>query len=61
MMNYKRKYHIYISIQALYLVEAPLAAITASSLFEYDATSLAHLYLRSFSQSILISLPVDPD
>jgi hypothetical protein len=28
-----------------------LAAITASSHLEYDATSLAHLYLESFSHS----------
>ena len=34
-------------------VEAPLAAITASSLLGYDATSLAHLYLGSFSQTSL--------
>ena len=34
-----------------YFVERPLAAITDSSLLEYDATSLAHLYLGSFSLS----------
>ena len=53
--NKKRKYHIYISIQTLHsvLVEAPLAAITASSLLGYDATSSAHLYLGSFSHSSL--------
>lgn len=28
---------------AQYFVDAPLAAFTASSLFNYDATSLAHL------------------
>ena len=32
------------------IVEAPFAAITASYLLGYDATSLAHLYLGSFSQ-----------
>ena len=31
-----------------YFVEAPLAAITASNLLGYDATSLAHLYLGTF-------------
>jgi hypothetical protein len=36
-----------------YFVEAPLASITASSLLEYYATSLAHLYLGSFSYSSL--------
>ena len=36
-----------------YSVEAPLAAITALSLLCYDATSLAHLYLGSFSHSSL--------
>ena len=36
-----------------YFVEAPLAAITALSLLGYDATSLAHLYLGSFSHSSL--------
>jgi hypothetical protein len=36
-----------------YFVEAPLAAITASSLLGYDATSLEHLYLRNFSHSAL--------
>jgi hypothetical protein len=30
-----------------YFVEAPLAAITASSLLGYDDISLAHLYLGS--------------
>ena len=38
---------------AQYFVDAPLAAITASSLFEYDATSLAHLSLGSFAHSSL--------
>ena len=33
----------------LYFVEAPLAVITALSLLGYDATSLVHLYLGSFS------------
>ena len=49
------KCHICLSIQTLYsvLVEAPMAAITASSLLEYDATSLAHLYLGSFCHSSL--------
>ena len=32
-----------------YFVEAPLAAITASSLLGYDATRLAPQYLGSFS------------
>ena len=36
-----------------YFVEVPLAAITASSLLGCDATSLAHLYLGSFSYSSL--------
>jgi hypothetical protein len=36
-----------------YFVEAPSAAITASSLLGFDATSLAHLYLRSISHSSL--------
>uniref|UniRef100_A0A8C8MHB0 Ectonucleoside triphosphate diphosphohydrolase 4 n=1 Tax=Oncorhynchus tshawytscha TaxID=74940 RepID=A0A8C8MHB0_ONCTS len=36
-----------------YFVEAPLAVITALSLLGYDATSLAHLYLGSFSNSSL--------
>ena len=36
-----------------YFVEAHLAVITALSLFGYDATSLAHLYLGSFSHSSL--------
>ena len=36
-----------------YFVEAPLAAITASSLLGYDATSLVHLYLGIFSHSSL--------
>ena len=48
------KYHINISIQTLYFVEAPLAVITASSLLGYDATSLAHLYLGSVSYSLQI-------
>ena len=37
------------------MVEAPLAAITALSL-GYEATSLAHLYLDSFSHSSLQTL-----
>ena len=36
-----------------YFVEAPLTAITASSGLGYDASSLAHLYLGSFSHSSL--------
>ena len=40
-------------LQTLYFVEAPLAANTASSIFGCDATSLAHLYLGSFSPSSL--------
>ena len=36
-----------------YFVEAPLAAITALSSLRYDSTSLAHLYLGSFSHSSL--------
>ena len=36
-----------------YFGEAPLAAITALSLVGYEATSLAHLYLGSFSHSSL--------
>ena len=32
-----------------YFVEAPLVVITSSSLLGYNATSLAHLYLGSFS------------
>ena len=36
-----------------YFVEAPLAAITPASLLGYDAISLAHLYLGSFSHSSL--------
>ena len=36
-----------------YFVEASLAPITALSLLGYDATSLAHLYLGSFSHSSL--------
>jgi hypothetical protein len=50
------KYHIYISIQTLvtqYVSEAPLAAISALSRLGYDATSLAHLYLGTFSHSSL--------
>jgi hypothetical protein len=44
-----------LSFQTLsqYFVESPLAAITASSLLGYDATSLAHLYLGSYSHSSL--------
>ena len=37
----------------LYFVEEPLAAITASNILGYDTTSLAHLYLGSFSHSSL--------
>ena len=42
---------IYIRIQTLtqYFVEAPLAVTIALSLLGYDPTSLAHLYLGSFS------------
>jgi hypothetical protein len=36
----------YFSDSLLYFVEAPSAAITASSLLGYDATSLANLYLE---------------
>ena len=36
-----------------YFIEAPLAVITALALLGYDATSLAHLYLGSFSHSII--------
>ena len=36
-----------------YFVETSLAAITASSLLGYDATSLAHIYLGSSSHSSL--------
>ena len=36
-----------------YMVEAPLAASTASSLLGYETTTLAHLYLGSFSHSPL--------
>ncbi len=42
---------MYISLHAAfaqYFVEAPLAAATASSLFEYDAISLAHLFYGWF-------------
>ena len=50
----KLRYHIYIFRPfTQYFVEAALAAITASSLLEYDTTSLAHLYLESFSHSSL--------
>lgn len=41
----KLKYHTDVSIQTLYSVEAPLAAITALSLLGYDVTSFAHLDL----------------
>ena len=42
------------SIQTLIqYFEVPLAAITASSFFVYDSTSLAHLYLGSFSHPFL--------
>ena len=46
-----------------YFVEAPLAAITALSLLGYDATSLTHLYLGSFSHSplLILSSPVRLD
>ena len=50
------KYHIYITIPrpfTQYFVEAPLAVISSSSLLGFDATSLAHLYLGSFSHSSL--------
>ena len=36
-----------------YFFEAPLAAITVLSLIGYDATSLAHMYLGSFSHYCL--------
>ena len=50
------KLHIYVFKPfTQYFFEAPLAAITASSLPGYDATSLAHLYLGSFSNSSLQS------
>ena len=51
----KWKYYIYISIQTFtqYFFEASLAAFTISSLLGCDATSLAHLYLGSFSHSSL--------
>ena len=42
------------SAPLLYFVEAPLAAFTALQLLGYDATSLAHLYLGSFSHSLQI-------
>ncbi len=49
------KTHVFTAF-AQYFVEAPLAPITASSLFEYDAPSLAHLFLGSFSHSSLQDL-----
>ncbi len=53
----KKKSHVHkYSAFAQYFVEAPLAPITALSLFEYDATSLAHLFLGSFSHSSLQDL-----
>ena len=36
--------YMYSQTFAQYFVEALLAAITASSIFEYDATILAHLF-----------------
>lgn len=39
-----------------YFIKAPLVAITASSLFDYDATFLAFLVLGSFSHSSLQNL-----
>ena len=39
-----------------YFFEAPLAVITTLSLLGYDATSLAHLYLGSFSHSSIQTL-----
>jgi hypothetical protein len=50
------KYHIYIYVFrpfTQYFVEAPLAATTVLSLLGYDASSLAHLYVGSFSNSSL--------
>ena len=41
---------------AQYFVEAPLAPITALSISEYDAASLAHLFLGSFRHSSLQNL-----
>ena len=41
------------SLLTQYFVEAPLEMITALSLLGYDATSLTHLYLGSFSHSSL--------
>jgi hypothetical protein len=38
-----------------YFVDTPLVAITASILLGYDTTSLAHLYLGTFSHSSLFS------
>jgi hypothetical protein len=49
----KYKYHIYISIQTLYSVLWRTFGITPASLLGYDAISLAHLYLGSFSHSSL--------
>ena len=56
--NKELKYHIYNIIQTIYSVETPLAGITASSLLGFDATSLAHLYLESFSHSSLQILSI---
>ena len=39
-------------------VEAPLAVITASIIFGYDATILVHLYLGRFSHSSLQILSI---
>lgn len=50
---YKYKYSHYLS---QYCVDAHLSAVTASSLHEYDATSLAHLSLGSFAHSSLQNL-----
>ena len=49
------KYHIYIIIQTLYSVLSwsTFVSNSDSSLLGYDATSLAHLYFRSFSHSSL--------
>ena len=55
-MKNKWNDHIYISIQTLNSVLCWItffSVITALSLLGYDATSLAHLYLGSFSHSSL--------
>ena len=51
----KLQNYIYTSLQTLYsvLCWSTLAALTTSSLLGHDATSLAHLYLGSFSHSSL--------